>query len=105
VDIVNEKTTPTLNVEFFDENGNAVTPTTATYQIDDVQSGQSVRAETAIPSLAASVDIVLTLLDTSIINTTLPAESRLVTVKFQYGASKQGIKEYRYLLQNLSKVT
>jgi hypothetical protein len=105
MDIVNEKSTPTLTVDFFDENGAAVVPSSATYQIDDIASGTIVRAETALPSLAASVDILLATADTIIITSSLPGEDRLVTVKWQYGSGKQGAKEYRYLVKNLSKVS
>ncbi len=108
MDIVNEKTTPVLNVAFYDENGTAVVPTSATYQIDDVTEGrvnQSITGETSISVLAASVDIAITDQETKIIDAMLSSEKRLVTVKFQYGTNKRGSKEFRYIVKNLSKIT
>ena len=46
-DTVNEKSTSIVTLSFADEAGNAVTPTSGTYRIDDVASGTQIKGDTA----------------------------------------------------------
>ncbi len=105
MDLVNEKSTPVLTIDFFDENGDAVIPSKVEYQIDDVASGQSVKAKSEIPVSSSSIDITLSTSDTSIINQSSTAEEKLLTMIYSWGSNKQLPKEFRYVVKNLQKVS
>ena len=105
MDEVNERTTPVITVAFTDEDDEAVTPTAATYQIDDFGSGTEILAETEIESLDTSISLTLTQAQTRILDETHYYEIRRITVKFDYGSSKHGNKRYLLKVKNLSAVT
>jgi hypothetical protein len=98
--VVREKNTSVLTCTFKDETGAPVTPTAATYQIDD-ESGTSIKAETAF----TPPDITITANENRILSSPKPSERRIVTVKWTYGTDKNGADEYEYLVKNLSKVS
>lgn len=105
MDEVNERTTPVLTFAFTDEDGDPVTPTAATYAIEDVGSWTEILAETNITGLDTSVDITLTQAQTRILTETNPYEARRITVKFDYGSSKHGNLEEVIRIKNLYGVT
>ena len=98
---VNENTTSFLTVSFFDELGNAVVPTAATYRIDD-PDGTSIVDATAM-TLAEVVEITITSNQNRILHPTNPFETRIVTVEFDYsGGTKHGTHEDSYEIRNLA---
>ena len=106
-DPVNERSTSILSVSFFDEDDVAVVPASATYRIDDVQSGTAILAATVIGVLAVSVNLHITEEQNRILTESHPYESRRVTVSFRYGAgsAKRGTDEYIYRIKNLYGIT
>lgn len=100
---VNERTSLTLTVSFFDENEVAVTPDSATYRIDSMQGnrGTAVLAATAISPLSTTADLEITSNQNQIIRQRNPFEIKVVTVEFNYGGGKRGTAEYRYKVLNL----
>lgn len=102
---VNDRSTAVITVGLKDENGNAVTPSAATYRIDDVDSGTQILDDTAFPSLASQVDLEITDAQNALLDETKPYESRKITVKFDYGSGKKGTAQYIYRIKNLSGVT
>jgi hypothetical protein len=104
VDIVPEKSTAVLTVSFKDENGNPVTPSSGSYRIDDVASGEEVTADTPFTPVGSSHDIEITPAENAMQGTGL-SEDRRVTLSFTYSGTKQGKAEYIYRLKNLSKVS
>ena len=102
--IVNEKSTAYLTVTFKDKDGNEQAPTSATYRIDDVDSGTEIKTDTAL-SVAASVEITLTPDDNAILDSGQSYEKRRVTIKASYGASDGVNEEYLYRVKNLAKVS
>lgn len=96
METVNEKQSATLTVEFRDQDGAVVSPSSASYRIDD-QSGGIVRETTTL----AGSEILLDGDDTAIINPLKSIETRIVTVSYQYGSGKSGTGEYRYQVKNL----
>ncbi len=104
LDEVNERTSYTLTVSFFDEDSVAVIPDAATVRIDDQQRRTSIRPLEAIGSLATTVDIEVTSEENRIIRTRSEFEIRTVTVEWDYtspGGPKHGTTQYRYRLLNL----
>lgn len=104
--VVNELSSCTVTVSFTDEDGAAVVPVSASYRIDDVASGAEVRAATAFPSLAASVDLEIAAADNAILDSAHSQERRLLTVQATYGpaGARQLNEEFRWVVRNLSKV-
>jgi hypothetical protein len=106
MDTVNEKTTYIVTIYFWDENGAAVTPGAAWYSLYCETTKTEILTETVIAGLGTSVDITITLSQNAIINTLNDYEQKLLTTRFTYGAPvKQGTGEYRYLVNNLKRIT
>ena len=101
---VTEKSTAYLTIAFYNKAGALDEPVSISYRIDDVESGQAVRASTSVAP-ANTVEITLTSTDNTILNQVGGDEERRVTVTATYGANDQITDEYIYLIQNLSKVT
>lgn len=100
---VNERTSLTLTVSFFDEDEVAVTPDSATYRIDSLQGsrGTSVLPATTIGSLSTTATLEVTSDQNQIIRQRNPYEIKVVTVEFDYDSGKRGTAEYRYKVLNL----
>lgn len=101
---VNERSSFALTISFFDENAVAVTPTAATYRIDDEASRRNIQPATSFPSLASSVDLWITSDQNFIIRSRQPYEVRTVTVEYDYESENgpaHGTAEYKYKLINL----
>ena len=103
IDEVNERTSCTVTVAWFDEDDVAVTPQSATYRLDDVTSGTAIVPKTAISGLSTTNDIAITKDQNSIIGTG-PYEMRRLTVEFTYATTKHGTEQYLYRVKNLGGV-
>lgn len=101
---VNEKSTAYLTITFRDKAGAAQAPTTASYRIDDVTSGQPVRDDTDIDAPGSTVELTLTVDDNALKNAYAAAEQRRVTVVAEYGAGDAVRAEYIYEVANLAGV-
>ena len=102
---VNENSSLIFDVSFIDPDGELMTPVSATYRLDDYQSGASIIEETAIGDLDSVVEIALSPSDNAILNQALFAEKKVLTVRATYGQSDQVIVDYTYLVRNLQYVT
>ena len=103
---VNEKSTAYLSITFKDKAGASEAPASATYQIDDVITGQAIRASTPITPIAAQVEITLAPADNVILLAAGKVlEYRRVTVIGVYNAGDQVTDEYIYPIQPLDGVS
>ena len=109
MDQVNEGSSYIVTVAFTGEDGAAITPSSASYRVDDVGSGAAIKASTVIESLGASVDIPLGPEETKILNEAHAFETRLITVSFEYtmesGDTGYGTAEHLIQIKNLFGVT
>jgi hypothetical protein len=102
LDSFNERSTVVLTVAFLDDEGEPVTPTAATYRVDDKANRRNIVPPTSVGSLSSSVDIEITSDQNFIIRSRRDYEIRTVTVEFDYdGGTKHGTAEYNYKLVNL----
>lgn len=102
LDECNERATYIVRVSFFDEDGVAVAPDSATVRIDDEKRRKVIRATEAIPSPSTFEDIEVTSDENYIIRPRSRYEVRTVTVEYDYdGSTKHGTAQYRYKLINL----
>lgn len=104
MDTVDEGNTSILVMTFKDHNLNEVIPESASYRIDDLISGTTIKAWTTFYPAAATHEIVVTNTENGLVNQMNASEDRLVTVRWTYDTNKQGVKEYRYSLLNMRDI-
>lgn len=100
----NERTDFPVTVEFRDEDDVLVTPTAATYRIDDQKARVNIRDVTAISPLASSVEVWVDSDENRILNQRHKFEVKTLTVEFDYNTgvgSKHGTSQYRWKTINL----
>ena len=106
LDVINEMTTLVITATFRDLNGALVTPSSASYRIDDAISGSQIRGDTPFTPAGSSHDITISANENRILDNAHNAEERIVTVKFIFGIdNKEGNGEYRYVVKNLMKIS
>ena len=105
LETVNEKSTMVLNVKFYDEDDVLVVPSSATYRIDAPgEIATVILTDTAITSLASSVDLIITSAQNASVSSA-PYQERVVTVTWNYASTKVGTDEYRYRVKALGGIT
>ena len=98
---INEKSSLTLHLTFYGDNGVKITPTSATYQINTL-SGKSVVSATSFVPKTTTCEIVITpLINTHAEFVNNKIEERIITLTWQYGDGKQGTEEIYYALSKL----
>lgn len=103
MEVITEGTSHYLTVEFRDKANVLAAPTGIFYRIDDVLTGTTILADTAIGS-ASSIEITITPAQNAIINPLNPTEVKRVTVKASYAASEAINDEFEYAIKNLGAV-
>lgn len=99
---VNERSTYFITVSFLDEDGDPVTPDSATYRLDNLTRPKTnILPATAFPSLSTSVDIIVTSDQNQIYGSRNAYEVREMTVEFDYDGDKHGTAKYTYKVLNL----
>jgi hypothetical protein len=101
----NERTDFDIDVTLVDADGNALVPDTAEYSIYDVTSATTIKDWTAFsvnPSGVGTISVLAADLD--IVDDTNEYEERVLTVRGDYGASKELAEEYRFQVKNLVKI-
>lgn len=104
LDEINERTAFPLAVSFLDENSAPVTPTSATYRIDDEASKTAILGTAAFPSLSDTVDLWITSDQNFIVRPRSKSEIRTVTVQYVYESENgptPATAQYKYKLINL----
>lgn len=97
---VNDESSARLSVSFYDPAGALDTPDAVTYRIDDVDSGDQIRDNTSVLTLASAITINLTPTDNTLVNAAKRFEFRRVTVTASYGVDDQVVDEYTYRVRN-----
>ena len=93
-----------LEMTFRDKDGGAAQPTSSYYAIHDVESGDVIRAATTLSPTTGVVEITLNLVDNTMVDPAKDTEERRVTVVGVYGVNNNVQKEFKYRLNNLSKI-
>ena len=104
LDECSERSTYPILVSFFDEDDNPVTPTAATYRVDDQKSRTNIVPSTALSGLSTTKTIVITSDQNYIIKPRSKWEVRTVTVEFDYNSvngAAHATDQYQYKLVNL----
>lgn len=99
--VVNEGTTSYIRVSFIDQDGDALVPSSITYRIDDLGSGQVLLPATSVAP-SDSVEIRVPPAVNSLIDQHASSETRVATIEASYGADGDAlIDEVRWLVKNL----
>jgi len=101
---VSERTAFPLQVSFFDEDSEPVTPTSATYRIDDEASKTAIVPVTSFPTLDDTVDLWITSDQNFIVKPRSKFEIRTVTVQYVYESDNgptPATAQYKYKVVNL----
>lgn len=102
---VNEKTTAYVDVQFFDADSAAAQPTTATWQLDCVTTGERLVEPTAFTPTAGAARITVPATYTGN-RSGKPREVKRVTVIAQYGSAADQVTGMTdFAVVNLSGVT
>lgn len=108
MDVINEKSSWFVTCAFADEEGAAVTPSSGSYRIDNLEADGSyaeVRAETPFAPSGPEHEIEITAAENAMLDQGRASETRVLTVTFSYGADRQGTAEYRYIVRNLGSIS
>ena len=102
LDEVTERSSSFITVSFFDENGDPVIPSAATYRIDRPARKISVLGVTSISPLDVTAELAITTEQNRIYRQREASEIAEVTVEWDYGSPlKHGTAKYRYRVINL----
>jgi hypothetical protein len=103
-DAVNEGSSSSIEIGFFDEDGKGVVPTAASFSIVDVISGTEIQASKEIEFLSATIDLELTEDYTQIVDPYNAYEDRLLTVSYDFATDKHDSQEFVYTVKNLRNI-
>lgn len=90
---VNEKSTATLEITFFDENDEPTIPNSIEYTIDDYETGENLESGSLTPNKVVTLQL------TPDVNTILDNENddiRVVKITANYGIDDQHIERFMY---------
>jgi len=104
IQIVNEKTTAYLTYTLLDKNNAPAAPVSATYQIDNADTGASIRVSTALGAVA-SAEITLDKNDNTMQDQSTDYERHEVTINAVYSALDELHSSFIYKVRNLHKVS
>jgi len=102
---VNEGSVAYLTVKFYDKDNSLAIPTSATWEVHDVESGAVMRSPIAIASIASTVELTLTPAINSFANPLNDEEQRRVTIKTIWGAGLTTNAEVDYDIIDLTYVS
>ena len=105
MEIVNEKSSYFPTINFVNEDGDPVTPTSGKYWITDITDPDAhvaIKGETAFTPIATSYDFEVLPTENRILDDTHAYEMRVLTVEFTYSGTRVGTAEYKWGVKNLA---
>jgi hypothetical protein len=103
MDIINEQSTAYVTVSFTDKTNAPAVPSTITYSTRSVTTGTAIKTGISVTP-AASIEITLDALDTTIQNPANQYEDAMLTVHSTYGNNDNCNNEYPYRIKNLGGI-
>ncbi len=98
----NELSPVTVTVTPKDSNGDATTPTTARYRVDDCRSGKELVDWTALTPSTSMTIVIPGSVNAIINNDRSTPEIKTVTLQFDKDLTTESFSEYTYRVKNLS---
>lgn len=104
MDIINEKQSKVLKLSFKSVSGIDVIPSSGTYRIDDVGSSTQIRGNTSFYPSSAYHNILLDIVDNTLVSANNPYEMRILTVTI-VASGITTTAEFKYLIKNMMFIT
>lgn len=103
---VKEDSVAFITLEPIDKNGNAYTPSTVRWRLDNGPDGAQITdwASVASADISTSMEITIPATSNAIIDDNLDFEEKVFTYQFDQGTDEQHTDEQRYDVENLSGV-
>ena len=108
MDVVREETTAIVTCTFTDEDGDAVTPSSTTYRIDDVSTDTQILDDTVVVPGSSAEDYIITSAQNAMVTAAKNKEVHRFTITFTYTgaeAGQIGQGEYEFYVKNMTKIT
>ncbi len=101
---VNEKSPLYMKMEFTDENGDDLIPTTVEWRLDDMEEDPptEIVAWTNIPSPAATVNVTIPGSNNLIADNTKSREEQMFGIRVDDSLASEGHQEFQYYVLNLT---
>jgi len=98
---INEGHTGFVTLTFIDENNNAVVPTSFTYKVNDLITGQNLASGNVSPVGNSTYTLELASTVNIIVNNSHAAEEHVLTINARYESNKYVTGDYHFLVNNL----
>lgn len=105
LDVVDEKTTAYLTVQFKDKDGNLQNPVTSAYKVHDEDTGTELVSTTVLSPTGGEVEIILAGVAVKMHDETKPKETHVVTINATYAGGQELNADFRFRVKNLSHVS
>jgi len=99
---VNEKSPLFMTVEFKDETGSPLIPTTVEWRLDDKETNTEIVDWTNLPSPAATMTVIIPATNNEIVNEAKVREERMFGVRANVGMGAEAHAEFQYHVLNLT---
>jgi hypothetical protein len=97
---INEKSTATLTLSFYDSNTTPVTPISLSYKIMNKDSGFIIHPWSTVTPTTSTYDLTLTSNDNTMVSINKDYEDRILTIRWEY-EGETGTDEFNYRVINL----
>ena len=90
-----------MTINFKDENGDPLAPTTAEWRLDDSEMETAIVAWTNMPTPAASMSVIIPGTNNVIVDDTSIREERVFSIRANSGLPAEAHQEFMYHVLNL----
>lgn len=105
MNVVNEQSSFSLTISFYDTSGSLAQPTSASYSVNDLTTGSTLLAQTALSPTGGVATVIIDQNANKMISPAQALETHVITVWAIYGANDQITEQYLYQVKNLDFVT
>lgn len=100
----NEKQSTKVTVVLTDFDGNPAAPTSMTWRVDDLETGDEIKGDTAIATPTDTEELLLGVAEMSMNNPARAIEGRVVSIKAVYGPNDELLKSWVVEVVNLREI-
>ena len=102
---VNEKSPLCVSIAFKDEDGDALTPYSVEWRLDDLETDTEIVDWTALVSPASTMEVIILASNNLIVDETNVREARMFGVRINEGLDSEAHQEFKYHVINLKGAT
>ena len=101
MDTINKDSSLTLNISYFDDDGQSVTPESVTYKIYDKASKTYIEDSGTVTASLGKSKLIIGAADNYIVNSSNKSETRIVTFTWGYNGTETDVTQYVYKILNI----